>query len=421
MRRGEAASRDEDVRGVAHHERPVRDAHRLAVGQVVPQRVRAGMVILDRRAAQADLVIELAGAQHVLARQARIAVDAPRLADPDLGPERHERRVLVARHQVDEEADVLEGLTTAGDLGPREEVRIRRVDRSVRPLPGRVETGHDRGRHARDRRDVIAPLAARQVVSAGSRRFPHQGLELLPRDGAPLLVVDVHHPEGGRQGLGRVELTRQFVPEPPVMGEVRIAARIDEDAGADPAQPRLGRHQERFDTPVADLHLLEERVEQDPCAGVLHESFPDHLEVLREIGDSGPGAVGVGPLHDGPERAQASDHIVADAADDLDGAFTGRVEAVERVKHGRAVPAQERKFLDEDDGGAGPRCGNRRARPCGSGAHDTDVDRRDDRMVTRQPRRAGHGTATAAEAVTDQPPSILSSCPVTARDSSERK
>ena len=53
--RAEAAPGDEHVGRVADDERPIGDADRLAVGQVLPGRVRAAVVVLDRGAAQADL------------------------------------------------------------------------------------------------------------------------------------------------------------------------------------------------------------------------------------------------------------------------------------------------------------------------------------------------------------------------------
>ena len=59
------------------------------------------MVVLDGRAAEADLVVELPGTQDVLARQPVVAVDAAGLAHADLRRERHQRGALVAGHLVD--------------------------------------------------------------------------------------------------------------------------------------------------------------------------------------------------------------------------------------------------------------------------------------------------------------------------------
>ena len=115
----EAAPGHQRVHRVAHDERAVGDAHDLAVGQVLPARVGARMVVLDGRAAEAHLVVEAASAQHVVAGQAVVAVDAARLADADLRRERHERGLLVAGHAVAQEARVLEGLAAAAHLGLR--------------------------------------------------------------------------------------------------------------------------------------------------------------------------------------------------------------------------------------------------------------------------------------------------------------
>ena len=169
--RAEAATGDEHVGGVANDQRPVRDPDRRAVRQVLPDRVRAAVVVLDRGAAQADPVVEGARAEDIVAGQPVVAVDAPRLADADLRAERDERRVLVPGHAVDEEPDVLERLAPAGDLGLGQEPRVGGVDdAAVGVAPDRIEPGHDRGRHAVDRRDVVAALAPRQVVVARRRR-----------------------------------------------------------------------------------------------------------------------------------------------------------------------------------------------------------------------------------------------------------
>ena len=170
-------------------ERAVRDPDRLALGQVGPGRARAGRVVLDRRPAQADRVVERPGRQDVVAGQAVVAVHAAGLADADLGPERDERGGLVAGHAVDEEPDVLERLPAPGDLGGRQEVRVRGV-RHAAVAAVRGEPGHDRGRHAADRRDVVAALATGQVVRARGCRVGHQAVEL--GGGQRAATGDVH-------------------------------------------------------------------------------------------------------------------------------------------------------------------------------------------------------------------------------------
>ena len=125
----EAAAGDEDVRGVADHQGPIGDADSRAVGQVPPDRVGADPVVLDRARRTGRSRRRIAGAPRTSSRgQPVVAVHAPRLADPDARPERDQRRPLVAGHPVDEEPDVLERLSPAGDLGLGQEPRVRRVD-----------------------------------------------------------------------------------------------------------------------------------------------------------------------------------------------------------------------------------------------------------------------------------------------------
>ena len=65
------------------------------------------MVVLDRRAAVSDLVRELGRGEDLLAREHVVAEDPPALADADRGARRDEHRLLVARHALAEEAEVL--------------------------------------------------------------------------------------------------------------------------------------------------------------------------------------------------------------------------------------------------------------------------------------------------------------------------
>ena len=111
---------------VADDERAQRDADRRAVGQVAPGRAvaAAAVVVLDRGAAQADLVVELAGRQDVLGGHPVVAVDAARLAHADPRPERDERGALVAGHAVHEEPGVLERLAPPGDLELGQDVGV---------------------------------------------------------------------------------------------------------------------------------------------------------------------------------------------------------------------------------------------------------------------------------------------------------
>ena len=118
MGRREAAAGDQDVGRVARQ--------RASRTGCPPPRRRAGtarrvsgaaVVVLDGRAAQADLVVELPRAEDVVARQPVVPVHAAGLAHADLRAERDQRRALVAGHPVDEEPGVLERLAAARDLG----------------------------------------------------------------------------------------------------------------------------------------------------------------------------------------------------------------------------------------------------------------------------------------------------------------
>ena len=156
------------VRAVAHDERAQRDPDRGTVGQVAPRRaVAAGaMVVLDRGAAEADLVVELARRQHVLGGHPVVAVHAARLAHADPRPEGDERGAFVAGHAIHEEPRVLERLSPSRDLELGQDVGVRGVAHpAVGVTPDLVEAGHDRGRHPLDRRHVVAALEARQVVA----------------------------------------------------------------------------------------------------------------------------------------------------------------------------------------------------------------------------------------------------------------
>ena len=86
------------------------------------------VVVLDGRPAEADLVVELAGREHVVGGEPDVAVDPARLPDPDLAAEGDQLRPLVARHLVDQEPGVLEGLAAPGHLGLGEQPRVGRVD-----------------------------------------------------------------------------------------------------------------------------------------------------------------------------------------------------------------------------------------------------------------------------------------------------
>ena len=275
VRRAEAAPGDEHVRGIADHETPIGDPDRGPVRQVLPDRVGATVMVLDGRTAQADPVVEGARGEHVVAGQPVVAVDAPRLANPDLRPERDERRMFVAGHAVDEEPDVLERLAPAGDLGLGQEPRVGGVDEaSVVLAPDRIEPGHDRRDHAIDRRDVVAALAPWQVVVARLGGLGHQPVELGLGDRATAFEVHVRHPKGRRQRLGRIELAGRLVAEARERAQVGVAGRIHEGLRAHAREAGPRRDDERLDPPVADFGCLDERVEERTGARIRSRAAP---------------------------------------------------------------------------------------------------------------------------------------------------
>ena len=70
-------------------------------------------------------------------------------------------------------------------------------------------------------------------------------------------------PEGGRQGLRRLELAGLLEGEARERAEVGVARRVDEDPGGNADEARLGGHDHLLDVAVADDDVLEERVEED--------------------------------------------------------------------------------------------------------------------------------------------------------------
>ena len=131
--------------------------------------------------------------------------------------------------------------------------------------------------------------------------------------------------------------------------------------------------------------------------GLADERLPDDLEVVRVVRDAGarrrrcwaarrPGRAVAVP----PRRRRRSPPTT------LTRVRARRVEAVERVEHGRARAAEERELLDEQDRRAGARGGDRRAssRP----------------SRTRRPRRPTGDRRTAARPA-DRPAPLAPSPP----------
>ena len=72
--RREAAAGDQQVFHFLRNERAKRNSDALSIGKVLPFRIATRVVIFDRRAAQSDLVVELARAQHILPRKTVFAI-----------------------------------------------------------------------------------------------------------------------------------------------------------------------------------------------------------------------------------------------------------------------------------------------------------------------------------------------------------
>ena len=263
-------------------------------------------MVLDGGAAKTDLVLELARAEDVVPGQSHVPVDAAGLADSDPRAKRDEGCLLVAGNAIDEESGVLQGLTSAVDLGRREEGRVGGVHEAsgaVRAVG--FEPGHDRRGRAGNRRGVVASFAPWQVVPVGGGRS-HQRLDIVLRDRPPPFEIDVGHPERRRQGLRGIDLAGHLEPKARVGAQVRVTTRVDEDPSHDTTQAGLGGDDDRLDPAVLDLGTLQHRVKQDLDAGFAGQALPDDLEVLGEVGHPGARSVGVGAPQDRPERSRRS-------------------------------------------------------------------------------------------------------------------
>ena len=128
------------------------------VGQVLPARVGAGVMVLDRaRRTARPASSNWRARQDVVARQPVVAVHAARLADADLG--RRTRRACACSYPGRGRPGT--GRTRAPGGGrrsrPRSGTRIGGVDDPPSSSRGRVEAGHDRRGHALDRRAWSLP------------------------------------------------------------------------------------------------------------------------------------------------------------------------------------------------------------------------------------------------------------------------
>ena len=164
----------------------------------MPPGVGTPVVVLDRGAAEADLVVELAGPEDILSRKTVGPVHAARLANPDLYPEAGQFGPFIARHAVAEEARVLQRLAAALHLRVAEQGGIGRVDDESVASFVRAHARHDRCRHATDGHGMVAALVPRKVVVTVFRGHAHELVQPVLGNRTPPVQVDVGHPERGR-------------------------------------------------------------------------------------------------------------------------------------------------------------------------------------------------------------------------------
>ena len=88
------------------------------------------------------------------------------------------------------------------------------------------------------------------------------------------LEVDVDHAKRRRQRLRGIDLAGRLVAEARERAQVRVPRRVDEDRRPDATEARPGRDHDRLDPAVADLRILEGRVQQHPPAGLGDAAAP---------------------------------------------------------------------------------------------------------------------------------------------------
>ena len=261
-----------------------------------------------------------------------------------------------------------------------------------------------------------SPDSAASAISAWSSAF-----ETRP----PALEVDVDHAERRRQRLRRLDLARAARSRTRRSTQVGVARRIDEDRGADPAEAGPCRDERSRSTrPSRTSTAWSIAWSRIRTPASVDQALPDDLEVLGEIGHPGAGAVRVGPLDD---RARGR---------------AGRPRRRRRCRRRPCAPAspacRSRRTC------RGPRCSSRpgtaasrragprrppRAAAIAASSPPTRRRRRRHRRRRSARRRrarspgssSGAGPRRSDASETDHPPSTASDCPVTARDSSDRK
>ena len=365
VRRREAPSHHQQSLHSQREQGPVRDPVHAPLAHVPPFRVAPGAVILDRRAAQGDLVLEPAARQHVVAGEPVVAVDAPALPDPDRRAGRHDHAACKAGHPVTQEPVVLADLASALDLRRGQLLRVRGIHAG--------DAGHVDERDPRVRGAVPRPLDARQPVAARRRRLAHQPPQLPLRDGRRRVDVHVRHLEQRRERLDRATIAWRIVGHAGHRAHIGVTRRIDDDAGPHPARAALVPETDRGRASIVDLHARHLRVQEQIHPGVLGQALPEHLEDLGIVGHAGAGAVRVRSLEGDPIGRQPARDLPAEPADHASGLIARRVERIERVENRGRGAAHEREAIHEQDGRAETRRADGGGRPCRARAHDDDV------------------------------------------------
>ena len=127
VRRRKAAASNQQIFHFLRDERTKRNADALSIGKVLPFGIATGVVIFDGRAAETDLVVELARAEYIFPRKNVLATNSPRFADSNLRTEGDQFGFSVSGNFAFEETQIFQGLAASFDFGIGQQVRIGRV------------------------------------------------------------------------------------------------------------------------------------------------------------------------------------------------------------------------------------------------------------------------------------------------------
>jgi len=157
---------------------------------------------------------------------------------------------------------------------------------------GAVDSGHPHG----DRRD--SPRRVHPVQTSGLAR---KSAGFLVNDfGHPLhehflasrpfigVEIDVAHPEGGGQGLRRIDVARFFIWYPGMMAEIGIARGIDQPPGTDAEKPAPGPDDHPDEPPIGSaFHIDDHGMKPDGDTRMGQQFIPDPLQPFGVVVDAG--------------------------------------------------------------------------------------------------------------------------------------